>query len=262
MNPPRKAVVKSADRVLDVFETLAQKGRALTHTEISTELGIPKSSLSQLLGNLVERGYLAFTPGDNTYDIGTRLREVVERQRRRATLPDLAQPLCDRITRLTGESSSLNLPRDGMSQRVCGANSSQPLTFSMSVGETAPMYAVSSGKVLLAWLEERELQAYLQDTPLKPITRHTITSASALRRELKEVRRNGVAWSIEEYTPGIVGLAVPVFDPDGKVLGAFNVAMPSVRDTPQSRTLLVATLKDAAASLQKDLIAERPKKLR
>lgn len=260
MNQSAKPVVKSADRVLDLFELLAHKGRPLTHTEICAELGIPKSSLSQLAGNLVERGYLQFTPGAATYGIGQRLMDLVERQRHNITLPELAQPLCERLTRLTGESSSLNLRRDGMMQRVCGANSTQPLTFSMSVGQTAPLYAVSSGKVMLAWLPEAELAAYLEATPLNAITPRTLTTATALRKQLKEVRRYGVAWSVEEYTPGIVGAGVPVFggDADGdseQPIGAFNIAMPSVRDSAGHRERIVSALKEAAASLQKDLLA-------
>lgn len=253
MNQSPKPVVKSADRVLDLFELLAHKGRALTHSELCAELGIPKSSLTQLVGNLVERGYLSFTPGPNAYGIGDRLMSLVERQRHNVTLPELAQPLCDRITRLTGESSSLNLRRDGVMQRVCGANSTQPLTFSMSVGQTAPLYAVSSGKVVLAWLAETALDAYLQSTPLKAITKSTVTSQAKLRRELKEVRRTGVAWSVEEYTLGIVGAAVPVFGSAPEPLGAFNIAMPNVRDDPRHRQRLVGALREAASSLQKDL---------
>jgi DNA-binding IclR family transcriptional regulator len=256
MNPAGKPVVKSADRVLDLFELLAHKGRALTHSELCAELGIPKSSLSQLVGNLVERGYLQFTPGAATYGIGQRLMDLVERQRHNITLPELAQPLCDRLTRLTGESSSLNLRRDDMMQRVCGANSTQPLTFSMSVGQVAPLYAVSSGKVMLAWLPEQELAAYLAANPLSPITPRTLTSASALRKQLKEVRRDGVAWSVEEYTPGIVGIGVPVFQGDDEQpIAAFNIAMPSVRDSAAQRARIVGALKEAAASLQKDLLA-------
>jgi DNA-binding IclR family transcriptional regulator len=256
MKSTRRPVVKSADRVLDLLELLAHKGRPLTHGELCAELGVPKSSLSQLVGNLLDRGYLSFTPGPNTYALGDALARLVTQRRRSLALPDIAQPITERITRLTGESSSLNLRRDDLMQRVCGANSTQPLTFSMTVGEFAPMYAVSSGKVLLAQLDRAGLDAYLARTPLVRITPRTITSAAALRKELKTVRQDGVAWSVEEYTPGIVGAAVPVFDAAGGVVGAFNVAMPIVRDRPEHRRLIVATLRDAALSLQRDLASQ------
>jgi DNA-binding IclR family transcriptional regulator len=253
MKSSRKPVVKSADRVLDLLELLARKGRPLTHGELCAELGVPKSSLSQLAGNLLDRGYLTFHPGPNTYALGDALARLVSQRRRSMALPDIAQPITERITRLTGESSSLNLRRDDLMQRVCGANSTQPLTFSMTVGEFAPMYAVSSGKVLLAQLDREELDAYFARTPLRRITPHTITSMTGLRKQLREVRVQGVAWSIEEYTPGIVGAAVPVFGATGQAIGAFNVALPAVRDRPEHRRLIVRTLQDAARTLQRDV---------
>ena len=58
--------VKSADRVLDLLELLTRRGKAMSHTELSLALGIPKSSLTQLLRNLTDRGYLLFSPGRDT----------------------------------------------------------------------------------------------------------------------------------------------------------------------------------------------------
>lgn len=52
------STVKSAARVLDILELLASSGRAMTHAEIGRRTAIPKSSLTQLLRNLAERGYV------------------------------------------------------------------------------------------------------------------------------------------------------------------------------------------------------------
>lgn len=252
MSPEGRSVVKSADRVLDIFEVLAQKARPLSHTELAAELGIPKSSLSQLLANLVDRTYLSFDASKAAYEFGDGFKRLNERRSRIASLAELAQPLCDRITRMTGESSSLNLRRDFQVERVCGTNSSHPLTYSMKVGELAPMYAVSSGKALLATFSDKELEAYLATVKLEPLTKHTITSATALRKEIAEVRKQRIAWSFEEFTPGIVGVAVPAFFGE-EAIGAFNIALPKVRDDAQLRKSMVASLRDAAASLEKDL---------
>src|SRR5688572_31317065 len=51
--------VKSATRTLDIIEYVVAHDRALVAQEIAIALGIPVSSLSYLLGTLVERGYLA-----------------------------------------------------------------------------------------------------------------------------------------------------------------------------------------------------------
>ena len=51
--------VKSATRTLDIIEYIVAHGRPLVAQEIAVALGIPVSSLSYLLGTLVDRGYLA-----------------------------------------------------------------------------------------------------------------------------------------------------------------------------------------------------------
>lgn len=249
------AVVKSADRVLDVLELMVRAGRGMTHTEIAGALGIPKSSLTQLLGNLESRGYLAFTAGANLFAAGPALVALSRAARRQRDLAYLAQPIAERLTRLTNESSSLNLLRDGEVLRVCGASSTQPLHFSMTVGEAAPAYAVSSGKIILALMPEAEREAVIARMRFRRVTQRTIHSAAALRRELREAAANGHAVSDEEYTPGIVGLAVAVTDAAGAPLGAFNVAMPAVRDNPAHRRRVLAALRDAAVALRREIDA-------
>ena len=61
--------VKSADRVLDLLEFICRRGSA-SHAEISIALGIPKSSLTHLLRNLVARRYLDLSDGTNMFELG------------------------------------------------------------------------------------------------------------------------------------------------------------------------------------------------
>lgn len=253
MTVSKLLVVKSADRVLDVLEHLVRRGRGATHASLSTELRIPKSSLSKLLGNLVDRGYLSLNSDQNLYEIGPRLTQLVERQTQVMSLPRIAQRCCDKLTKETGESSSFNVLVDQMSERMCGANSNQSLTFNMRVGEKAPLYAVSSGKVLLAAMTEPELKEYLSKTPLTAFTNSTLTTRTALRSELHNVRETGFAWSIEEYTQGIIAVAKPVLDVKRNVVGSMNIAFPAARDNAVLRMRLTDALQLAAESMQTEL---------
>src|SRR5918997_564796 len=58
-NPSQASQVKSATRTLDIIEYIVAHDRPLVAQEIAVALGIPVSSLSYLLGTLVDRGYLA-----------------------------------------------------------------------------------------------------------------------------------------------------------------------------------------------------------
>lgn len=54
--------VKSAERVLRVFELLAQYPEGLTIKEIGEKLSFPQSSTSNLIGTLFKEGYLIQDP--------------------------------------------------------------------------------------------------------------------------------------------------------------------------------------------------------
>src|SRR5262245_53013415 len=76
---PGAAIVKSADRTIDLLEYLAQMPEPPTFGQIASELRIPKSSLSQLLANLVARGYVSLDHDKSVYALGDRVEQLARR---------------------------------------------------------------------------------------------------------------------------------------------------------------------------------------
>jgi DNA-binding IclR family transcriptional regulator len=64
---PQEKKIKSADRVLEIFEMFNDKRTAVTVMDVSRELGAPQSSTSELLGSLVRRGYLVRHRGERVF---------------------------------------------------------------------------------------------------------------------------------------------------------------------------------------------------
>ncbi len=250
------SVVKSADRVLDVLELLAARRRPMSHTEIGDALGIPKSSLTNLLRNLEARNYLQLVPGPNTYQLGPALFALALAARSELDLLGIAKPFIEGVTAKANESAAFNILRgsEGV-ECVFGATSSQPLQFIMQVGQVAPLHAVSSGKAILAFLPPSEREAYLRNLPASKITPSTKTSVDAISKELKKVAREGVAYSFEEFTPGIIGVGVPVLDAQGLPVGAINVAVPAVRFNRARGDELADLLRNTARALERELNA-------
>jgi DNA-binding IclR family transcriptional regulator len=253
MELPARTAVKSADRVLDLFELLARRGGGMSHAEISDALGIPKSSLTQLIRNLCERGYLAYAPATKEYGLGGKFSELARRTSLRHDLVGMAEPLLDEITRATGESSAFNLLEGHHAKVVATANGQHRLVSHMRLGDLAPLHATSGGKAMLAFFSDAMLDEYLAAVPLKAITPRTITSAAKLRAQLREVRAGRIADVFEEFTPGIVGIAVPIVSAAEEPLGAFNVALPAVRYGPEVRGTVIAALQHAAEVLHRRL---------
>src|SRR5574341_350112 len=150
----RMVAVKSADRVLDLLELLSRRAKPLSHSEIALALGIPKSSLTQLLRNLSARGYLEFVPGPNTYRLGPAFFALHRKPHSEGDLAAAARPILERLTAATHESSALSLYRKDYVERVCGVDSPQVLTYRMTPGTRFLLYSSSIGKAVLAALPE------------------------------------------------------------------------------------------------------------
>lgn len=243
--------VKSAFRVLDILELLAERPVALSHAQIGAALDIPKSSLTGLLRTMVARGYAEAEDGG--YRLGPRVAALVAEASLRHGAADAARPIIARLSAEVGESAGFSVPEGDGSRLIAATNARHPLVFVFSVGTILPLFATSSGKAILAHLPEDDLAAYLARESWQPLTPHTVRDAATLRAQLAQARRDGIAYSHEERHPGIVGIAAAVLDEKRRPLGAVNVAMPTARFGAAARIQVPEAVRQAAATLARRL---------
>jgi DNA-binding IclR family transcriptional regulator len=253
--------VKSADRVLDVFELLARSGGGMSHGEMAEALRIPKSSLSQILKNLIARGYVETVDsgrGDNGrgHRLGQALIDLSAGAARMRNLAGIAEVFLAEITRQTRESSALNVLRGDVAEVVATVLGPQRLVTHMRVGDVAPLYTISGGKAILAFMPERFRADYLARVRFEAFTPRTIGSVARLKQEIAQVRKRGTAVTIEEFTPGIAGIAVPLLDGDGVPLGALNVAIPASRYNADVHRIAELALKRAGDGICRQVNAK------
>ncbi|MEX0405883.1 IclR family transcriptional regulator [Aquibium sp. LZ166] len=245
--------VKSATRVLDLFEFLGRWDAEKTHTEIAEELAIPKSSLTQLLKTLVRREYLTYVPLSKGYELGPAIAKLARRIKDGNDIVAVAESVLTWIASETQESCALNFIKGDKSEVVACVMSPRRLLYHMRLGDTAPLYATSGGKALLAHLPPEMLEDYLARVVFEKITPNTIDSVAALRSELAEVKRTGLAFVVEEFTPGIAGVARPILGASGYPLGSINIALPISRFDEAARTHCIAVLTRASATIDQRL---------
>lgn len=245
MKPTSIRRVKSADRTLDLLEAVAASPEPLTASDLSRALGIPKSSLFHLAGTMTERGYLTLDD-HNRYRLGRKLAELGQAVEQPRDLVRLLDPVIASLSADLNESSSFNVEEGDQVRAVICHSGKQNLNYTMRVGDLAPLYAVSSGKVILAEKAPAELEAYLARVRFEQFTPNTIQSHERLWRDIERTRLEGTGFVDEEFTTGIVGLAAAVRR-DGALVGAINLAVPKARIDPQSISRLRQRLRVAAA---------------
>jgi DNA-binding IclR family transcriptional regulator len=110
------------------------------------------------------------------------------------------------------------------------------------LGVPAPLYAGAASKVLLAGMDDDEIEAYLDRTDLTAFQDSTITDRAVLWREVRSVRRRGFAESKGELFAGGGALAAPIKDFGGKTIAVLDILTPEHRYTDEHRERCIAIL--------------------
>jgi IclR family transcriptional regulator, acetate operon repressor len=239
---------RAANRVVDILELLARSRDGLALREVSAELEAPKTSLLPLLRALAARGYLEQgRAGD--YRLGARVLALGADPALLRGLPDVARPALLELARRTNETVFLStLAGDGLAVvYVDKVESEQVIRYAGGVGDRRPLHATSSGKAILAFLRPERREEILKALTPARHTDRTVTSLPALRAALDDIRRSGVAVSLDEMVRGASGVAAPVFDRTGSVAGACTIGGPTDRVRPQLRHLSTAVKATARA---------------
>jgi DNA-binding IclR family transcriptional regulator len=141
------------------------------------------------------------------------------------------------------------LAADGLSVvYVDKVESEHIIRYAAGVGDRRPLHATSTGKAILAFLPTARREEILGTLPLERHTERTVTTLPALRASLDEIRRTGVCVSVDEMVRGASGVAAPIVDRHGHLVGACTIAGPTDRVRPRLRQL-AAEAKDTARTI-------------
>lgn len=255
---------RAANRVVDILELVAGSRDGLALREVSAQLEAPKSSLLPLLRTLTARGLLQHG-ALGEYRLGPRALELGMGRAAHRGLPDIARPALRSLMQRTGETVFLGtLSGDGLAVVfVDKVDSDQVIRYAGGIGDRRPLHATSSGKVILAFLPAPQRDKILRVLTLRRYTERTVTSLSALRAALDEVRQTGLCLNLDELAVGAAGIAAPIFGRDGRVAGACAIGGPTERVRPRIKTLAAevrATARDISALLGHRPATSAPRK--
>lgn len=138
---------------------------------------------------------------------------------------------------------------------VARSAASRIMSVNITIGTRFPAHATSMGRVLLAGLDDAQIDEYLAD-PLEPITPSTITDPDTLRSALRNIRDAGWCVVDQELEAGLRSIAAPVRDSTGKTVAAVNVST-HVAAHPYEQLVdnLLPQLLNTAEAITRDLMA-------
>jgi IclR family transcriptional regulator, KDG regulon repressor len=247
--PPRKRRVQAVDHAVDILECLAGTAGAVGVSELARQTGLSKATVYHLLATLEARRLVIREPDSASYRLGWALYEMGIRIARGTDVSRVARPFLDRLASETGESVLLGvLDSDSVLYLERG---DAPSGFHMvaAAGIRSPLHATASGKLLLAFAGEEEIERYLGEAPLESFTANTLTDPKKLRKQLAEIRESGYATCWQERELGLCSVAVPLRDHTGATVASLTLAGPAGRVTEDSVETHLTPLRDAAVEI-------------
>lgn len=224
---PRMPAVRNS---ISLLRRLASSARPLSAAALARALGMPRSSIYQMLQVLIDEGLVAHVPENRTYTLGVGVFELGSAYLRHEPLEHLARPLLVKLAQKLGETAQLGILQGNETLYLL---KEQPLHFTAlvtEVGVRLPAHLTASGRSMLCSLPARQVMAFFAGPASFPmLTGSGPSSIRTLMQVLREDEQRG--WSFEEgnVSDGISCVAAAVRDKSGRPVASIVTSFTTAR---------------------------------
>ncbi|NLL70560.1 MAG: IclR family transcriptional regulator [Epulopiscium sp.] len=248
-----KEVVQSVDRALSILEALSDQEQGLGLSEISKQINLHKSTVHRLLGTLMFRGYVEQDSETNRYRLTMKLFELGNKKIEKLDVLTLAKPYLRELADKTNEVVHLVIREGTEIIYIDKVEGDYTLRMHSRIGRRSPLYCTAVGKVMLAYLEEKERKALWEASSKQAYTPFTIIQYDKMQEELKKVKKKGYAIDDQENEIGVRCIGAPIFDYKGNVYAALSISGPAIRMTPERIEVFSTYLLEYSLKISKEL---------
>lgn len=229
---PAAGAPRSVSRVVQIFDDLCSRPTGASLATLSDSIGVPKSSLLNLLRGLLASNHLTFVNG--LYQLGPEaygMASAIIAARRFLSFADLARPIMRRLVDITQETSVLAVMSSDKKSAIYVEKIESPtaLRFTATVGDSRPLLWSAVGRALLAFQVDHWLNEYMRTVKMVKHTSVSEIRRARLREILEDIRRTHVAVTVDQGTMNVSGFAAPIFDSSGALVAAVGLAAPTDR---------------------------------
>lgn len=251
----------SLEKMLELLNVFTTAAPAWSTEDLIRFSGTSRSTCYRYIKTLQDAGLLTPVAG-GAWMLGPRIIEL-----------DRTMRLCDPVTIGGGPAMRRVAEETGHSVLLCVLFSSTVMCVDdvpaagapsgiFSRGERRPLFAAAASKVILAHLPAHQLRALFD--------RHRTAIAGAglgadwdaFRSALRAIRKAGHCATIGEFRPGILGIAAPLFNADGEVLGSLGIAADAHKVPVEQHPALAAIIMDAAKDACARIAQQQPSRAR
>jgi IclR family transcriptional regulator, acetate operon repressor len=240
--------VKRALSLLDLF---SESSPEIGLSDAARLSGHDKATVHRLLNTLRESELVEQDQTSKLYRLGPAVLRLARVREKSFPLVSVVQPLLNRLTQRTGETSHLSVYTGNALVVVASCESPRPNHVSLRQSETLPLHATASGHAFLAFAAPEVLKTAMEQ-PLAAFTSWTLTTPDQMRKAVLAAKTNGFAVVDQSYDDDVHGVAVPVFGRNGTTaIGALAVASPRHRTTAAVQAQILIEVQATAELLSR-----------
>ena len=216
-----------------------------TLKEIAHEMSTNLTTTARTAKTLVLSGYLVQDELTKRYRLGPSVLASAYVSERYAELLRIARPHLERLSSATGESVVLATDLDGVPVAVARVVGSLPLKAELPPGRFYEEPTSAIGKIFAAY-------GSANDRKKRGLTckrERADWGAESMKRELRQVRKAGIAFGVEGRKPDVLSVATPIKTGARGVAACIAVMMPPGRFFAEQRTKVIDALKHETESL-------------
>jgi len=217
--------IKSLDKALTILECFSYQKKEMTLSELVEQTGIHVSTAKRMVSNLTFRGYLQKDPGTRRYRLGLRLFEMGGIVLSSFSLREASAYSMSRLQSETGGTVLLGVIIQDRLVYVDRREGKGPIRVYSEIGQKKSLHYGMLGILLMAYLDQEDVDRVLADTPLEAYTSDSITDRDAFSIRLEEVRKQGYCIEKGEAVEGTIGISGPIRNHTRKVIAALGISL-------------------------------------
>lgn len=219
-------IIQAVDRALRILELFNEYETELKITDISSRMGMHKSTVHSLLKTLQVHGYIQQNEENGKYKLGLKLFERGNFVVHCLDIRSIAKKHLLDLTIITGQTIHLVILEGKEGVYIDKVEGTSGVVMFSRVGRRVPIHSSAVGKVLVAMKSREEQDQILQGYVFTPHTQNTILNEADFREELENVRILGYAVDNQENEPGVRCVAAPIYDHTDRVIAAISISTP------------------------------------